>query len=145
MYHTTFCIKCEDFGSLEEHSGATPFIYIISIMPMNVLFYYFARHQVRQVGPEARCLLQCVVSRSRTSSVSAPKKLLLPEAAARRATVWWTRAAKRCPHKKWLRINVHIAGPASHLFDRLPSSWPAGFCLPCQHSKRLSTCPPVNS
>ena len=28
---------------------------------------------------------------------------LLPEAAARRVTVWWAEVRKGCPHEKWLR------------------------------------------
>ena len=68
-----FVLSAKDSGSLKEHLGTTLFIYMISIMPINVLFHYRPWRLVRLVGPGAHRLLLYVASCSQTSSVLAPK------------------------------------------------------------------------
>ena len=69
----SFVLSTKTPGPLRRARGLPSFIYMISIMPMNVLFHYSAWHWVRPVGPGARRLVLCGASCSWISSVLAPK------------------------------------------------------------------------
>ena len=82
---TTIVLRTKTPGPPRRARGLPSFIYMISITPINVLFHYFSSHRVRPVDPGTRRLVLCNASRSWTSNVLI--SFLLPEAAARRATV----------------------------------------------------------
>ena len=125
-----FILSTKAPGPPRRARGLPSFIYMISIMPMNVLFHYSAWHRVRPVGPGARRLVLCGASCSRISSVLAPK----PSPARSRSSqsdclVGRSQRQKGCPHEKWLRTqSTHIvqAGIPPH---RLATEQPAGRLL----------------
>ena len=100
-----FVLKYEDSGSLEKSSGTALFyLYdkyyayqcVISFSPSGTGFDQSTRGLAAlyyEMLPAAGQVMCWHLSR------------LLPEAAARRATVWWVgERQKGCPHEKWLRI-----------------------------------------
>ena len=93
-----FVLSTKTPGPSRRAWGLPSFIYMISIMPINVLFHYRPWRLVRLVGPGAHRLLLYVASCSQTSSVLAPK----PSPPRSRSS------QSDCPASRGCRNGVHM-------------------------------------
>ena len=117
------CIKTP--GPPRRARGLPSFIYMISVLPMNVSFYYSAWHRVQQVNPVARRLLLYATSCSRTSSVLAPDTSLAKSRSSQ-SDCTAGEGPKLALTRKMTKDKTHIAEAGiSPFFDRLQSNRPA--------------------
>ena len=144
MYHTTFCTMYKDSGSPEKSSGIALFyLYDKRHIYENVYSIFSAWHRVRPVGPEPRRLLQYAASRSRTSSVLAPKTSFVRSHSSQ-SDCMAGKGCKEVPHaKERLRESTHIVEGGIAL-SRLAAWQPDGRPPPLlpKTSEWLSPSPP---
>ena len=89
MYHANFCIKYEDSGSPEKSSGTALFYLYDKYYACHLCYFIYSSGTGFDQSTRGLAALYYVMLPAAGQVMCWHLGLLLPEAAARRATVWW--------------------------------------------------------